>query len=95
MENKNMIKITEESIKEHLIISRGWKKRNVSYAYLLEYHSSDNRYRLVRTDFSNLGSDEDGGWRLFIDDSKYCSLACCDVEYIEQIFALIDVYKDY
>lgn len=90
-----MIKITEKSIKEYLV-SKGWEKSNISYdTYLLEYYSPNNRYKLDYTEFSNLASDDDYGWRLYIDDSKYQSLASCDVEYIGQIFALIGIYKDY
>jgi hypothetical protein len=34
-------------------------------------------------------------WGLHIDNSDMQSLASCDVEFIEQIQALMEIYKDY
>ena len=89
-----MIKITIKSIKEHLI-SKGWKEI-INFEKTKIYKSPDGRCELeYNANFSNL-CDEDGfGWAILIDNSKHESLASCDVEYIEQIFALIDVYKNY
>jgi hypothetical protein len=40
--------------------------------------------------------DETGfGWILQIDNSRHESLGVCCVEYIEQIEALMEIYKDY
>jgi hypothetical protein len=89
-----MIKITEESIKEHLI-SKDWKKHSKAFFLPEFYVSPDSRYKLMFTEFSNLVPEGEDGWILQIDDSRRCSLARGDVEYIEQIFALIDIYKDY
>lgn len=91
-----MIKITEESIKEHLI-SKGWEKgiSTIIDCVVSRYISKNKRYTLEESPFVNLCSEDELGWQLHIDDSKMCSLATCDVEYIEQIFALIDIYKDY
>lgn len=89
-----MTKITIKSIKEHLI-SKG-QKEIVNFERVKIYKSPDKRYELEYNDhFSNL-YDEDGfGWMLTISNSKHESLACCDVEYMEQIFPLIDIYKNY
>lgn len=89
-----MNKITTKSIKEHLI-SKGWKEI-INFEKTKIYKSPDGRCELeYNCNFSNL-CDEDGfGWAILIDNSRHESLASCDVEYIEQIFALIDVYKNY
>lgn len=89
-----MIKITEESIKEHLI-SKGWKEI-INFEKTKIYKSPDGRCELEYNDnFSNLYDENGFGWLLTIENSKHESLACCDVEYMEQIFALIDIYKNY
>ena len=93
-----MTKITKESIEEHLL-SKGWEE--ISTVIIVEdydlsrYVSKNKRYTLEESPYSNLCSEDEIGWQLQIDDSRKCSLARCDVEYIEQIFALIDIYKDY
>ena len=89
-----MTKITTKSIKEHLI-SKGWKEHPKVFFLPEFYVSHDFRYKLMLTEFSNLVPEGEDGWILQIDDSRKCSLARGDVEYIEQIFALIDIYKDY
>lgn len=87
-----MTKITIENIREHLI-SKGWEEDEFFEGTV--YISPNGRYELNYNEGSNL-CDEDGfGWVMHIDDSRHVSLACCDVEYIEQIDALIDIYKDY
>ena len=84
-----MIKITVERIKE-----QGWKKSECQENTI--YISPDERYELhYNNDFSNLTDENGFGWLLTIENSKHESLACCDVEYMEQIFALIDIYKNY
>ena len=89
-----MIKITEESIKEHLI-SKGWKEI-INFEKTKIYKSPDKKYELEYNDnFSNLYDENGFGWMLIINNSKHESLACCDVEYIEQIFDLINIYKNY
>ena len=93
-----MIKITEESIEEHLL-SKEWKE--ISPVIIVEdydlsrYVSKNKRYTLEESPYSNLCSEDEIGWQLHIDDSRMCSLATCDVEYIEQVEALIEIYKDY
>ena len=90
-----MVKITEESIKDHLI-PKGWIKQEIDIfgKIVIQYISNCARFTLYRI-FSNLTSDSKLGWHLHINNSNMCPIAGCDVEYIEQIFALIDVYKNY
>ena len=89
-----MTKITIKSIKENLI-SKGWKEI-INFEKTKIYKSPDKRYEIEYNDnFSNLYDENGFGWMLIINNSRHESLACCDVEYIEQIFALIDIYKDY
>ena len=93
-----MTKITKESIEEYLL-SKGWKEISIVIRVKdydpPRYISKNKRYTLEESPYSNLCSEDEIGWQLKIDDSRYCSLATCDVENIEQIFALIDIYKDY
>ena len=35
------------------------------------------------------------GWNLHVDNSDMSSIASCDVEFIEQIQAIMEIYKDY
>ena len=92
----SLIKITEESIKEHLI-PKGWVKQEIDIfgKIVIQYISNCVRYKLSYSILSNLVSDDELGWQLHIADSNMCNIANCDVEYIEQIFALIDIYKNY
>ena len=84
-----MIKITK-----NLLETLGWKKNKHFESNI--YKSPDGRYELQYNDnFSNLCDENGFGWVMHIDDSRHESLACCDVEYIEQIEALIEIYKDY
>ena len=53
------------------------------------------RYKLLYSILSNLTPDGELGWQLHIDNSDMYSIARCDVEYIEQVEALIEIYKDY
>ena len=90
-----MIKITVERIEE-----RGWRKREFSATNT--YVSPNDRYELqYNNDFSNLTDGTGFGWAMFIYNStEACGrhhhmIGCCDVEYMEQIDALIEIYKDY
>ena len=88
-----MIKITEQSIEEHLI-PKGWKKSKRFEA--TTYQSPDERHYLQYSyDITFLRDEDEFGWMLIVGGSKIKGLTCCDVEYLEQIFALIDIYKDY
>lgn len=90
-----MVKITKESIEE-ILIPKGWKKLDLNFNdEFSRYVSQNGRYVLEETYCSNLCSEGEVGWGLHIDDSRMCGLAQCDVEYIEQVEALIEIYKDY
>ena len=91
-----MTKITKESIEEHLI-SKGWVKQEIDVygKIIIQYISNCVRYKLSYSMLSRLVPDGELGWQLHINNSNMCNIASCDVEYIEQIFALIDIYKDY
>lgn len=90
-----MIKINESTIQKWLV-PEGWKKLDMNFNdELLRYVSQNGRYVLEETYCSNLCSEDEAGWGLHIDDSRMCGLAQCDVEYIEQIYDLIEIYKNY
>jgi hypothetical protein len=89
-----MTKITTKSIREHLI-SKSWKEK-VNFEKTKIYESPDKKYEIEYNDnFSNLCDENGFGWVMTINNSRHESLACCDIEYMEQIFALIDIYKNY
>lgn len=95
-----MNKINKENIKKHLI-DNGWTDESYinNEIELICYKSPNKRYSLLKRPLvSNLYEEDNENihcYILHIDDSKMCSLASCDVEYIEQIDALINIYKDY
>lgn len=95
-----MIKITKESIKKHLI-DNGWTDESYinNKIELICYKSPNKRYSLLKRPLvSNLCEEDNENihcYILQIDDSEMCLLASCDVEYIEQIDALIEIYKEY
>lgn len=95
-----MNKINKENIKKHLI-DNGWTDESYinNEIELICYKSPNKRYSLLKRPLESNLCEEDNEnihcYILQIDDSKMCSLASCDVEYIEQIDALINIYKDY
>ena len=93
---RDMIKITEQSIEE-ILIPKGWEEvaSTIIDCDLSRYISKNKRYILEESPYANLCEEDELGWQLHIDDSRMCSLATCDVEYIEQVEALIEIYKDY
>lgn len=100
----NKTKITKETI-EQILIPIGWKNhmtdefkellKDARMDWMEEYKSPKGRYALTRTNFSNLPDETGLGWNLHVDNSDMCSLASCSVEYIEQIIAIMEIYKDY
>lgn len=56
------------------------------------YESPDHRF-IVRKGPTNISYDN--GWSIHIDNSDMCTIANCDVEYIEQIQTLMELYKTY
>lgn len=89
-----MTKITTKSIKAHLI-SKGWKEI-INFEKTKIYKSPDGRCELeYNANFSNLCDETGFGWILHIYNSRHESLGVCCVEYMEQIDALIGIYKNY
>ena len=68
-------------------------KSNIDSHY--EYYVSHNRRYVLQSSMNNITLENGWGWNLHIDNSDMCSLASCDVEYIEQIQAIMEIYKDY
>lgn len=91
-----MIKITEQSIEKHLI-PKGWVKQEIDVydKIIIQYISNCVRYRLSYSMLSRLVPDGELGWQLHINNSNMSNIASCDVEYIEQLETLIDIYKNY
>lgn len=92
-----MHKINKETIEEFLI-KEGWKEDNrfgVCKDIANTYISPDRRYILVKTRYSNLCEEGEFGYELEVQSSDFCSLAKCDVEFIEQINSIIEIYRNY
>ena len=92
-----MTKITPESLNEigfHLDEKMTeMLKSNVDPHY--EYYVSHNRRYILQTSVNNMTLENGWGWNLHVDNSDMSSIASCDVEFIEQIQAIIEIYKDY
>lgn len=56
------------------------------------YCSPDKRFVIQPDKNSNMGH---AAWHLHIDNSDMYSIGAVSVEYIEQIQALMEIYKDY
>ena len=54
--------------------------------------SEDKRFSLTKTD-NNINYEH--GWNLHVDNSDMEGLASCDVEYVEQVEIIMNLYKDY
>lgn len=68
-------------------------KSNVDPHY--KYYVSHNRRYILQTSVNNMTLENGWGWNLHVDNSDMSSIASCDVEFIEQIQAIIEIYKDY
>ena len=87
--------ITEETIKNILIDNCSWTKES-DFGIYTYYRSPCKRYVLQESDSTNLFDPETGkGWNLHIDNSDMMSLASCDVEFMDQISALMTIYGGY
>ena len=62
------------------------------YSEFEEYTYTDNRFILYKYPDSNLTNNS---YTLHIDNSDMQTIARCEVEYIEQIQTLIEIYKNY
>lgn len=68
-------------------------KSNIDTHY--EYYVSHDRRYILQSSVNNMTLENGWGWNLHVDNSDMCSIASCDVEYIEQIQAIMEIYKDY
>lgn len=89
----NKTRISTESV-AHL----GFKEDNSSYIKKLfpnfvSLMSEDKRFELRKTDSSNI--DCEYGWHLHVDNRSMQTIASCDVEYVEQVEIIMNLYKDY
>lgn len=97
-----MMRISPEAIKVYLadwendmdpylkeIISEngmGWMER---------FKSSCGRYILMTTNISNMCDSTGIGWNLHINNSSNNQIGSVNVEFIEQVKQIIEIYKDY
>lgn len=92
-----MTKITPKSLNEigfHLDEKMTeMLKSNIDTHY--EYYVSHNRRYILQTSVNNMTLENGWGWNLHVDNSDMSSIASCDVEFIEQIQAIMEIYKDY
>ena len=58
------------------------------------YVSLDKRYLINRSD-KYKGNIGENGWHLHVDNSDFQTIANCDVEYIEQVEIIMELYKNY
>lgn len=90
-----MVKIEESSVSKILIKQHGWEVITdiTDFEY---YRSPCRRFTLQKSELSNMFDPYTGeGWSLHIDNSDMCSLATCDVEYIEQVLIITSLYQSY
>lgn len=60
------------------------------------YYSPCKRFVITRCeDGNNISYRPEEAWSLHIDNSDMESIGCCDVEFIEQVIALMQIYKNY
>ena len=91
----NKTRITIESV-AHL----GFKEDNSLYKNSIKglypnfvlLVSEDKRFSLTKTD-NNINYEY--GWNLHVDNKNMESIASCDVEYVEQVEIIMNLYKDY
>lgn len=68
-------------------------KSNINTHY--EYYVSHDRRYILQTSINNMTLENGWGWNLHVDNSDMSSIASCDVEFIEQIQAIMEIYKNY
>ena len=89
----NKTRISIESV-AHL----GFKENTGSYIKevfpnFISLISEDKRFELRKTDNNNI--DYEYGWNLHVDNRDMQTIASCDVEYVEQVETIMNLYKDY
>lgn len=68
-------------------------KSNINTHY--EYYVSHDRRYILQTSINNMTLENGWGWNLHVDNSDMSSIASCDVEFIEHIQAIMEIYKNY
>lgn len=59
----------------------------------IEIYNSPDKRLIVRKGPNNISYEN--GWNLHIDNSDFQTIASCDVDCIEQILTISDIYKNY
>lgn len=60
------------------------------------YYSPCRRFIITRCEEgNNISYRPEEAWSMHIDNSDMESIGCCDVEFIEQVIALMQIYKNY
>ena len=59
------------------------------------YKSPCGRFELTRDPYSNIALDCDGGWSLHIDNSDMSSIGHVSVNYVNEVYDIIDIFKEY
>lgn len=91
----NKTRITIESVarlgfkEDQELYNLGVKESCPDFVSLI---TDDKRFELHKTD-TNINYEY--GWNLHVDNSDMEGLASCDVEYVEQIEIIMNLYKDY
>ena len=95
IKSNNMYKINKENIKKHLN-DNGWTDESFknNEIELICCKSPNKQYSLFKRPLVHEDNDNIHSYILQINDSKMCLLASCDVEYIEQINALIKIFNE-
>lgn len=86
-----MIKITQTYINEILIPIHNWTEESIFDK--IYYRSPCKRFTLTPENQTNLCGD--GGYSLHVDNSDMSSIAHCEIETRDQLFDIIEIYKNY
>ena len=76
----------------------GFKEDNSSYLKkmfpdFILLRSEDKKFELHKNANNNI--DYEYGWNLHVDNMNMQTIASCDVEYVEQVETIMNLYKDY
>lgn len=88
-------RITIESVarlgfkEDHDLYNMGIKEVYPDFVLLV---SEDKRFELRKID-NNIHYEY--GWNLHVDNGDMQTIASCDVEYVEQVEIIMNLYKDY
>lgn len=95
MNKDNRIKLTKDVVEDIFVNHNNWTKET-DFGVYHYYRSPCKRYVLQESEYSNLADPyTETGWNMHIDNSDMMSLASCDVEFVDQVDAIISIYKEY